>query len=98
MTDPLKNTDSLTQRKLADDITKLSPGFIALTIFLFILSGLLEVGGGYLVWIGVRNKVRPILSITLGSVLLVAYGFIPTLQPVESFGRIYAGNISSITP
>ena len=26
----------------------------------------------------------------LGSLILVGYGFIPTLQPTDSFGRIYA--------
>ncbi|KAK9823975.1 hypothetical protein WJX72_006732 [[Myrmecia] bisecta] len=26
----------------------------------------------------------------LGSLVLVSYGFIPTLQPPDSFGRIYA--------
>lgn len=56
---------------------------------MFIL-GVFEVGGGYLIWIGMRDKYRPALTIPMGCIVLAAYGFIPTLQPSESFGRIFA--------
>jgi small multidrug resistance family-3 protein len=68
----------------------LSAANIVLSVFLFLLAGILEVGGGYLVWRGIRDKYRPELFIPLGCLVLVAYGFAPTLQPLDSFGRLYA--------
>ncbi len=67
-----------------------TPATIALTIFLFILAGIFEVGGGYLVWIGVRQKKLPHIMIPVGAIVLVCYGFIPTFQPIDSFGRTFA--------
>ena len=46
-------------------------------------------GGGWLVWQTVR-ECKPWFFAFLGSIVLVAYGFIPTLQPMDTFGRIYA--------
>lgn len=63
---------------------------VALSLGLFIVAGIFEIGGGYLVWIGMKRRYRPELTLTLGSLVLVAYGFIPTLQPVDSFGRTFA--------
>ena len=63
---------------------------IAISISLFVLAGIFEVGGGYLVWLGIRENKHRVLFTTLGCVVLVCYGFIPTLQPVSSFGRIFA--------
>jgi small multidrug resistance family-3 protein len=58
--------------------------------FLFITAGLFEIGGGYLVWLWLREKWALGYGI-LGFVLLAAYGVIPILQPPEHpFGRIYA--------
>jgi len=43
------------------------------------------------VWIGIREKRQPVaLYIVLGSIVLIAYGFVPTLQPSSSFGRVFA--------
>jgi len=67
-----------------------TPGAIVLSIFLFILAGIFEVGGGYLVWQGIREKVKPSIYIPIGCIVLVCYGFIPTLQPIQSFGRTFA--------
>lgn len=67
-----------------------TPSKIALSITLFLVAGLFEIGGGYLVWIGIRNKVLPRVTITLGALVLIAYGVIPTLQPLDSFGRTFA--------
>ncbi|KMY66884.1 hypothetical protein AAU61_12955 [Desulfocarbo indianensis] len=54
----------------------------------FILAGLCEIGGGYLVWLWLREG-RPILYGLIGGIILVLYGVIPTLQPAN-FGRVYA--------
>eukprot|EP00878_Enallax_costatus_P010885 GHUV01011368.1.p1 GENE.GHUV01011368.1~~GHUV01011368.1.p1 ORF type:complete len:166 (+),score=48.12 GHUV01011368.1:132-629(+) len=57
---------------------------------IFILAGLAEIGGGWLVWQTVRNK-KPWYYILTGFIVLMAYGLIPTLQPQEaSFSRVYA--------
>lgn len=56
---------------------------------MFILAGLFEIGGGWLVWSTVREN-KPWWWALLGSVVLVGYGFLPTLQPVDDFGRVYA--------
>ena len=57
--------------------------------FLFLLAGLAEIGGGYLVWLYLRDKKSVILGIA-GAIILVLYGFIPTLQVYPQFGRVYA--------
>jgi small multidrug resistance family-3 protein len=56
---------------------------------LFCFAGVAEIIGGWLVWGALRNG-KPRYWAVLGSVLLVSYGFIPCLQPTDSFGRIYA--------
>lgn len=58
------------------------------SISYFILAGLLEIGGGYLIWLWVREG-KSINYAILGAMILIAYGFIPTLQPAN-FGRVYA--------
>ena len=60
---------------------------ILITIFLFFLAGLLEIGGGYLIWIWLRES-RSILFGVLGGFTLFLYGIVPTLQP-SHFHRIY---------
>ena len=62
---------------------------IARTISLFILAGLAEIGGGYLVWQWLRADKGWLLGL-LGGAILVAYGVIPTLQREAQFGRVYA--------
>jgi small multidrug resistance family-3 protein len=54
----------------------------------FILAGLFEIGGGYLIWLWLREG-KGIGYAIVGAILLVLYGVIPTLQPA-SFGRVYA--------
>jgi len=41
------------------------------------------------VWKAVREH-KPWWWALLGSLTLVVYGFLPTLQPTDSFGRVYA--------
>ncbi|WP_047153455.1 YnfA family protein [Aneurinibacillus tyrosinisolvens] len=59
------------------------------SILLFILAGLAEIGGGYLVWLWLREGTSYWYGI-VGSLILVLYGIIPTLQTFPSFGRVYA--------
>lgn len=58
-------------------------------IILFIVAGLAEIGGGYLVWLWLRES-RPLWYGLVGAVILISYGIIPTLQNFPSFGRVYA--------
>jgi len=55
---------------------------------LFVLAGLLEIGGGYLVWQWLREHRSGFLAL-LGAGVLFLYGVVPTLQPAH-FGRVYA--------
>jgi small multidrug resistance family-3 protein len=80
---------------------------VVLAVAVFVAAGCAEIGGGWLVWQAVRggtfqasshNKIsrlaccrNPWGMAIFGSLLLMAYGFIPTLQPPNSsFGRVYA--------
>lgn len=56
---------------------------------LFFLAGLAEIGGGYFVWIWLRDGASIIWGL-LGGLILILYGVIPTLQQFPNFGRIYA--------
>ncbi len=58
------------------------------SLFYFLLAGLCEIGGGYLVWLGLREG-KTIYFALFGAVVLILYGVIPTLQPAH-FGRVYA--------
>lgn len=58
------------------------------SISYFILAGICEIGGGYLVWLWLR-EVKPIAYAVIGGCILFLYGVIPTLQPTH-FGRVYA--------
>ena len=59
------------------------------SIALFLLAALAEIGGAWLVWQGVREH-RGLLWVGAGVVALGLYGFVATLQPDASFGRILA--------
>jgi len=58
------------------------------SLMVFVLAGLCEIGGGYLVWLWLRAG-QSVWVGFLGAVILILYGVIPTLQPA-SFGRVYA--------
>jgi drug/metabolite transporter superfamily protein YnfA len=62
---------------------------VILSVVLFVLAGIFEIGGGWLVWKAIREG-KPYWWAILGSLVVVGYGFIPTLQPTSSFGRLYA--------
>ncbi|MHB0936567.1 MAG: YnfA family protein [Armatimonadota bacterium] len=54
----------------------------------FLLAGLCEIGGGYLIWLWLREGRSAWLALA-GGIVLCLYGIIPTLQPA-GFGRVYA--------
>ena len=60
------------------------------SVLLFVLAGLAEIGGGYLMWLWLREG-RPLWVGLVGALVVVLYGIIPTFQPVGlDFGRVYA--------
>jgi small multidrug resistance family-3 protein len=56
---------------------------------LFILAGLAEIGGGYLVWQSIREG-KPVYWGIFGGLILAIYGVIAAFQAFPSFGRVYA--------
>ena len=58
------------------------------SIGLFVVAGLCEIGGGYLVWLWFREG-RPLSYGIAGAAILILYGIIPTFQTAH-FGRVYA--------
>ena len=55
----------------------------------FLIAGLFEIGGGYLIWLWLREG-KSIYFALMGAIILILYGVIPTFQPEGNFGRIYA--------
>jgi small multidrug resistance family-3 protein len=66
----------------------MSPELVLTSLALFALAGLCEIGGGYLVWLWLREGQSALLG-ALGGMVLFVYGVVPTLQPAP-FGRVYA--------
>jgi len=62
--------------------------FAIVSLGLFFLAALFEIGGGYLVWLWLREK-KGLMFGLLGGLVLAIYGVIPTFQPAH-FGRVYA--------
>src|SRR5262245_4448833 len=63
-------------------------GQVASSLMLFVLAGLCEIGGGYLVWQWWRNGAHWGVG-AAGALALWLYGIVPTYQPAH-FGRVYA--------
>lgn len=61
---------------------------IAKSLACFVAAGLCEIGGGYLIWLWLRDSKGGWLA-PVGAAVLFLYGVIPTFQPA-SFGRVYA--------
>ncbi|WP_335976323.1 MULTISPECIES: YnfA family protein [Streptomycetaceae] len=59
------------------------------SVALFLLAAVLEIGGAWLIWQGLREH-RGIGWIAAGVLSLGCYGFVATLQPSADFGRILA--------
>ncbi len=60
----------------------------AISLLLFFVAALFEIGGGYLVWLWLREKKSWTFGL-MGAVVLFLYGIVPTLQDAH-FGRVYA--------
>jgi small multidrug resistance family-3 protein len=56
---------------------------------LFVLAAILEIGGAWLVWQGVREH-RGLTWVGAGVIALGAYGFVAAFQPDAHFGRVLA--------
>jgi len=61
------------------------------SIGIFLLAGLCEIGGGYLVWLWLKEE-KPLWYGLIGSFVLAMYGVVATLQP-SGFGRTYAASL-----
>lgn len=59
------------------------------SIVLFAFAAVAEIGGAYLVWLGIRER-RGILFVIAGALCLAVYGVFATLQPSNHFGRVLA--------
>jgi small multidrug resistance family-3 protein len=71
---------------------------VANSFSLFLLAGLCEIGGGYLVWQWWRNG-APWIAGLVGAIVLVLYGIVTTYQSAR-FGRVYAayGGVFVVLP
>ncbi len=61
---------------------------VSYSLFFFFIAGLCEIGGGYLVWLWLRESHNWIVG-AFGGLVLFLYGVIPTFQK-SYFHRIYA--------
>ena len=61
----------------------------ARSIALFVAAAIAEIGGAYLVWIGIKDHRGP-LCIGLGMAVLGLYGVVAAFQPSHEFGRVLA--------
>lgn len=58
------------------------------SLSIFILAGVCEIGGGYLIWLWLKAD-KPWWYGLLGAVILTLYGVVATWQ-TANFGRVYA--------
>lgn len=63
-------------------------GLVLKSAGLFLLAGVCEIGGGYLVWLWWRQGASWLVG-AAGAAVLMLYGIVPTYQPAH-FGRVYA--------
>lgn len=58
------------------------------SLSIFILAGICEIGGGYLIWLWLKHD-KPVWYGILGGLILAMYGIVATWQ-TANFGRVYA--------
>ena len=70
----------------------MSASIILRSVALFLVAGLLEIGGGYLVWLWWRDG-KAVAVGALGGLVLFLYGIVPTLAVVTLpfFLLLYGG-------
>jgi small multidrug resistance family-3 protein len=59
------------------------------SIALFAAAAFAEIGGAYLIWIGLREGKGPI-AVLAGAIALAAYGLVAAQQSSHEFGRVLA--------
>ncbi len=59
------------------------------SVALFLLAGLAEIGGGYLIWLWLREG-KSFYWGFFGGMALILYGVVATFQAFPTFGRVYA--------
>jgi small multidrug resistance family-3 protein len=69
-------------------VTETGLAVVMRSVAFFVVAGLCEIGGGYLMWRWWREGAAWPLG-ALGGLILVLYGIVPTFQPA-AFGRVYA--------
>ncbi|QKT08673.1 YnfA family protein [Gordonia sp. X0973] len=62
---------------------------LARSLLLFAVAALLEIGGAWMVWQGLREH-RGWLWVGIGAVALGLYGAVAAAQPDANFGRVLA--------
>lgn len=71
-----------------------TPTRVLWSLAVFVFAALFEIGGGWLVWRGIRERQEPrAVFAVFGTFVVAAYAWIPLLQPkspADQFGRIYA--------
>jgi small multidrug resistance family-3 protein len=58
------------------------------SLSIFILAGFCEIGGGYLVWLWIKED-KPLWYGIIGFIILALYGVVATLQ-TSDFAKVYA--------
>jgi len=58
------------------------------SLSIFVLAGLCEIGGGYLIWLWLKEN-KPVGYGITGAIILIMYGIVATWQ-TANFGRVYA--------
>lgn len=61
---------------------------VAKSLLIFLLAGICEIGGGYLIWLWLKSD-KPFWYGILGGIILAFYGIVATWQSA-GFGRVYA--------
>jgi small multidrug resistance family-3 protein len=61
----------------------------ARSLALFVAAAFAEIGGAYLVWLGIKEH-KGVALVALGAMALTAYGVLAAFQPSHEFGRVLA--------
>lgn len=61
----------------------------ARSVALFVAAAIAEIGGAYLVWLGIKEH-KGVAFVALGAMALAAYGVVAAFQPSRDFGRVLA--------